>query len=635
MPGIWNINNGYNSNTRKISSKLTFEAGEKFTGRIVDKGEGKDVIIKLADGWQFIAEVDGKVNLEDIKLVKFQVEGFENGKLKLKIVQGDISKEDVQDGDENYQEIAEKEGLSKEDIELLKKMVKHNFSLSKENIDKIKTILQFSKKINSDSQELNRFIEKYILSKGVEVDSEQGIAMKETLTKFINEFKNMSTDDILTFLENSIDFTKENIESFNKLFKSDSSIEKILTSIKDKISNECDIKTDFKEVNININQQKNSEEIVQQNTLNKSAFSKVYAENSPNNNKINVLEILKTLAGNGGSEEKIHSDAYDVILDKSILDKLTDKNVANEIREVVGDKSTNENLQKTQASNLLESTNKVKVEDILSKSVGKDISLSDTEYKKIVELVQNKEYNFKSDSSIEVSKKSDVSMQIHNNTENSIVVEEKSFVNSEKSENIKTAVNNDIIRDFSDVRNDVRDIKSEIKSKINNVRDIVKELISNTITNDSVSNKITNIIKDNINDIKVFNTVSNEYYCLNFDIQSQLREYPCRLIIKDNRKDGKKIDRANTKMVLTINTANLGEIDGYLIMRENNIDVNLKCDNKYTIVLDNHRKELVDGLATLGLFVTVKVTAKENNADIVNVREFFNDVTISSIDTKV
>lgn len=121
MPGIWNINNGYNMNTRKVSSKLTFEVGEKFTGRIVDKGDGKDVTIKLSDGWQFIAELDGKVNLDDIKLVKFQVDGFENGKLKLKLVKGDTSNNNVDEGDENFQEVVEKEGLSKEDVELLKK----------------------------------------------------------------------------------------------------------------------------------------------------------------------------------------------------------------------------------------------------------------------------------------------------------------------------------------------------------------------------------------------------------------------------------------------------------------------------------------------------------------------------------
>lgn len=219
MPGIWNINNGYNMNTRKVSSKLTFEVGEKFTGRIVDKGDGKDVTIKLSDGWQFIAELDGKVNLDDIKLVKFQVDGFENGKLKLKLVKGDTSNNNVDEGDENFQEVVEKEGLSKEDVELLKKMVKHNFSLSKENINEIKTILQFSEKIQCDPDELDAFLEKYIASKGVDINSEQGKAMKEILTKFISEFKNMSEEDILTFIENNIDFTQDNIESFNKLFK--------------------------------------------------------------------------------------------------------------------------------------------------------------------------------------------------------------------------------------------------------------------------------------------------------------------------------------------------------------------------------------------------------------------------------
>ena len=60
MPGIYNVNNGYANNNKKISSKLTFEVGEKFTGRVVDKGDGKDITIRLSDGWQFIAETDDK-----------------------------------------------------------------------------------------------------------------------------------------------------------------------------------------------------------------------------------------------------------------------------------------------------------------------------------------------------------------------------------------------------------------------------------------------------------------------------------------------------------------------------------------------------------------------------------------------
>lgn len=631
MPGIWNVNNGYNVNTRKVSSKLTFEVGEKFTGRIVDKGDGKDVTIKLADGWQFIAEVDGKVNLDDIKLVKFQVNGFENGKLKLKVVQGGNFKDDVEEGDENFQDVVDKEGLSKEDIDLLKKMVRHNFSLSKENINKLKTILQFAEKVNSDPEELNAFIEKYIASKGVEIDSEQGKSMKEMLTKFISEFKNMSEDDILTFLENNIDLTKDNIESFNKLFKGDSSIEKILTSIKEKL-NESDIKVDIEDVIFNdINKQVEVEEKSDANILNKAAFSKVYAENDPSNNKIDVLNILKTLAGDNSGEAEKSVVPSENVLDKSLMEKLNKSDIADAIKEVVGEKVYEGNTPKTQASSLIESLNRARVEEILSKADGKEVKLTDTEYKKIVEIVQNK-------SDKPVSESTSVNPQ---NTDSEIFrndkissYQENSFVIPKKTENSKAFVN-DFTNNSIMSENKVEGIKNEIKSKIDNVRDIVKELLTHTTTQDSVSGKVADLIKKNINDIKVFNSMSNEYYCLNFDISAQMNKYPCKLIIKDNRKEGKKIDTTNAKMILSIKTSNLGDIDGYLTMRENKIDVNLKCDDKYTIVLDNHKKELTEGLSTLGLFVSVKVAAKEQPADIVSARDFFNDITISAIDTMV
>lgn len=631
MPGIWNVNNGYNVNTRKVSSKLTFEVGEKFTGRIVDKGDGKDVTIKLADGWQFIAEVDGKVNLDDIKLVKFQVNGFENGKLKLKVVQGGNFKDDVEEGDENFQDVVDKEGLSKDDIDLLKKMVRHNFSLSKENINKLKTILQFAEKVNSNPEELNAFIEKYIASKGVEIDSEQGKAMKEMLTKFISEFKNMSEDDILTFFENNIDLTKDNIESFNKLFKGDSSIEKILTSIKEKL-NESDIKVDIKDVVFNeINKQAEAEEKPDANILNKAAFSKVYAENDPSNNKIDVLNILKTLAGDNSGEVEKSVMPSENVLDKSLMEKLNKSDIADAIKEVVGEKISEGNNPKTQASSLIESLNRARVEEILSKVDGKEVKLTDTEYKKIVEIVQNKSDKPMSEST-SVNPQKTASEILRNDKIPSY--QENSVVIPKKTENSKTFVN-DFTSNSIMSENKVEGIKSEIKSKIDNVRDIVKELLTHTTAQDSVSGKVADLIKENINDIKVFNSMSNEYYCLNFDISAQMNKYPCKLIIKDNRKEGKKIDTTNAKMILSIKTSNLGDIDGYLTMRENKMDVNLKCDDKYTIVLDNHKKELTDGLSTLGLYVNVKVAAKEQPADIVTARDFFNDITISAIDTMV
>lgn len=56
MPGISNINNIYNTNTKRISSKLSFDVDEVFAARVIGEGESpEEVILKLIDGWQFKA----------------------------------------------------------------------------------------------------------------------------------------------------------------------------------------------------------------------------------------------------------------------------------------------------------------------------------------------------------------------------------------------------------------------------------------------------------------------------------------------------------------------------------------------------------------------------------------------------
>ncbi|MBE6063493.1 MAG: flagellar hook-length control protein FliK [Clostridium butyricum] len=635
MPGIWNVNNGYNTNSKKISSKLTFEVGEKFTGRVVGKGEGKDVIIKLSDGWQFIAEVEGKVNFEELKLVKFQVDGFDNGKLKLKAM-NDTSKRDSE-VDENFKEIIEKEGLSKEDVSILKKMVNHGISLTRENINKIKGLLQFNEKISLDPDEIKKFIEKYIASKNVDITSLEGQKIQETLTKFFEEFKNMSEDDIFIFIENNIDFTEENIESFNKLFKGNISIEKLLLDIQEKLKN-VDVDKDImdslnRRINISDNYENGNINKRFVDSANKSFASKVYEENNPISTKVDVLDLLKTLASTNDKDNNIDTSVANNIpknmngmenLDKSLIDKFNDKNFVNNVKSIIGNANVSEETPKTQASALIESTNKAKLENFLSKAEGKEIKLSDNQYKAIKEFV-NKNFNDTVYESFPQKTKStsQSTFNIKNiNTQFSGVDKFKGF-NSESSSHINPI-------------NKQEAIKENIKDKINNVRDIVKGLISQTELKDSaVLDKVMNTIKGNMNDFKVFNSISNEYYYLNLNVNAQNTQYPCKLIIKDNRKDGKKIDTTNTKMVVSVKTINLGEVDGYITLRNNKLDVKLKCDSEVSDIISNHKTQLSNGLSSLGLLVNVTVSPKEKPVDISSCREFFSDITISTIDIKV
>jgi hypothetical protein len=627
MPGIWNINNGYNINTKKISSKLTFEVGERFTGRVVAKGDGKDITVKLSDGWQFIAELEGNINLDDLKLVKFQVNGFENGKLKLKLVEDSVDEKST--GDESFQEIIDKEGLSKEDIDILKQMVKRNLPLTRDNINLIKGLIQFNGKISSNPKEIDAFIQTYLQSKNISGNSEEGQAVKEMLTKFLNEFKNMSQDDILTFIENNLDFSEESIDSFNKLFKGNSSIEQILKKMNESLNfiespnNNFETVVKNKTIDREIDLMKNTTDTT------KAIASKLYNENDPSNRKINVLDVLKTLAGSEDSElniaqkfadnEKNNLNNQKVNLPTSLVEKLNNKEIVDLIKETMGNSITTDSEPKTQAQSLIESSNKNKLEILLSNIEGREVKLTDSEYKEFNKLLNNR-----------IEGKDHYEETVSNDKGGNI--QPKELATSSK-ENFVDLKNEDLLlRSNLDSK---EAIKADMKFKIDGVRDIVKNLIAHVDLKDAGYEKIMDLIKNNINDIKVFNSVSNEYYYLNIPINANSQEYPCKLIIKDNRKDGKKIDKTNAKMVVSVKTANLGEVDGYLTLRDNRIDVNLKCESHFASILNNNKSKLADGLSTLGLFVNISVSMKEKPVDLVSCRNFFNDLTISAIDIKV
>ena len=620
MPGIYNINNGYANNNKKISSKLTFEVGEKFTGRVVDKGDGKDITIRLSDGWQFIAETDDKVDIEQLKLLKFEVEGFENGKLKLKILKG--NSQEVTTEDENFQDIIEKEGLSKEDIDILKNMVKHNIPLTRENINQMKGLIQLSQSMNFDQEEINNFIKSYLESNNIDINSKEGQNANELLTKFFNEFKNMTADDILTFIENNIELSEENIQSFNKLFKGDFSIEKLLIKLNENLEqNELSPKDVITGNNLTNNIENNTQATLMSSSSDNvsTMASKIYNENDPSNKKVDVLNILRTLAGqeNKENEEILPKEVNfnkqeNIKLSKELLENLeSDKDIVKTIKNIIDEDKYINSMVNNETEEINDGSAKTKVEQFLSSQEGRKVTLTNDEFKQLTEFI-NRKFN-----------------------EDEAVKTESMPKDIQAGKELNETKNFEIDKFDRTLLNDKNDIKIQIKERINNVADIVKNILSHTELNESVYDKVTNLIKENINDIKVFNTISNEYYCVNFPIQSNSEEYPCQLIIKDNRKDGKKIDSTNAKMVVSVKTINLGEIDGYITMIPNKINIKLKCEDEFTHILNKNKNKLIEGLSLSGNYVTVTVSSRESPANIITCREFFNDMSISNIDVRV
>lgn len=622
MPAIWNVNNSYNVNNKKYSSKLTFEVGEKFSGKIISKGEGNEVTVKLADGWQFSATIDGNIESEENVPLQLQVEGYEDGKLKLKIVKKEVESNNL--ANDSLSEVIDKEGLGKDDIDILKKMVKHNIPLTRENITFVKSLLQFNTKINMDNNEIDNFILKYIDSKGISGESEQGKQIINTLKEFFVNFKNLKPEEILFFLENNIELTSENIESFNKLFSSNgNTVKEFFDNIKNDFAG---IEVEMKELEDNISNSKIGEKHLDNSLkalggeINKdklgynSLVSKLYDSNDMSKAKVSMLAVLKSMTGGDdnllrepikdiliGKKEQFTTNEYNTALGK--INNLSDEEFINIVKDV------------SKKNGELKEISKDTVNIVLRSLFGKDIEVGEAELRKIQDVI---EYKFQE-------------LELNNEGGN----EDKLIGNNIANKTIATLEQEVITEGNKKILSANELIKNDINKKIDGIKDIIKELLVASKGEGEGAEKVIQLLKNNISEFKLFNTISNEYYYLDVPINREMTEYPCKLIIKDNRKDGKKIDRTDVKIVVTVKTVNLGVVDGFLSVKDKGLDVELKCDKNYMKVLELSKSKLSNDLQKLGFNINIKVSMREEDITLASCREFFNDKAMSGIDIKV
>ena len=554
--------------------------------------------------------------------MQLQVEGYEDGKLKLKIVKKEADSNNL--ANDSLSEVIDKEGLGKEDVDILKKMMKHNIPLTRENITFVKSLLQFNTKINMDNNEIDNFILKYIDSKGISGESEQGKQIINTLKEFFVNFKNLKPEEILFFLENNIELTSENIESFNKLFSSNgNTVKEFFDNIKNDFAG---IEVEMKELEDNISNSKvgekhldNSikalgEEINKDKLGYNSLVSKLYDSNDMSKSKVSMLAVLKSMTGGDdnllrepikdiliGKKEQFTTNEYNTALGK--INNLSDEEFINIVKDVLGKNGE------------LKEISKDNVNIVLRSLFGKDIEVGEAELRGIQDVI---EYKFQE-------------LELNNEGVN----EDKLIGNNIVNKTITTLEQEAITGGNKKILSANELIKNDINKKIDGIKDIIKELLVASKGEGEGAEKVIQLLKNNINEFKLFNTISNEYYYLDVPINREMTEYPCKLIIKDNRKDGKKIDRTDVKIVVTVKTVNLGVVDGFLSVKDKGLDVELKCDKNYTKVLELSKSKLSNDLQKLGFNINIKVSMREEDITLASCREFFNDKAMNGIDIKV
>lgn len=707
MAVIRSIGNGYDINSKRIPGKLSFDVGEVFSAKVVNSnGSAKEVTLKLSDGWQFDAKIDN--NMESIPegVMKFQVEGFEEGKLVIKLVSGKDDSGNTKSDKTSIDDILMQEGLKsdKDDYELLSKMIKHNMPLTKENISKMKTLLDFKEKIMSDENYEDSYIERYLVSKGIDISSDKGKELKAALKGFFKELKNISEEDILSLYENGIELTEDNIKSFNRLIKQDSTIYKDVMKIKSQIKdnevsrddeiNIIDTVDDFISENETEPLSKENLGVAKDGSKYKEENSSVNTEASNAESKHTNINDAKNRANattesnqkdNTLQDAEVHTEnaKADTNEKQAVSSSLLDKdNILSDSKTViVKDIKNNKNIENSENINSKEiyEADMIENKDIsydkeAAKDKALDSKLSQTNEKNIglvkgneserilneTSIVKNENVQV-SENSNENNKANDLNqvqkeVKSNNSEINSMDKDKNSIGKSDIKQNIageknvntetNTVASNDAsaegnkLNEKSNMLNEKIPLKELLKEQISMKTEEMKNVIKNILgeKNDvkpEIYEKIVSKLSESINDFKVFNSISNQYYYLDLPINMRNDQYQCKIIIKDDRKKEKKIDSRNVKFVVSVKTKNMDVVDAYIKVKNIDINIDLRCQADFIKLLASEKDKLVKDISNMGYNTIFNVREKLQDVNLINCREFFEDTDINTINVKV
>jgi len=161
------------------------------------------------------------------------------------------------------------------------------------------------------------------------------------------------------------------------------------------------------------------------------------------------------------------------------------------------------------------------------------------------------------------------------------------------------------------------------------------QLIKTNEDSPSTFNKVMQLIESKIHDFKVFNTLSNDYYYLNVPMNIKEQDYDCKLVIKDERGKGKKIDSRNIKIATSIRTLNMEVVDAFINVNNDYINIDIHSQKAFMDVLEAYRYKLIEDLSCNSYVFNVNIKEKIEKFTLSNCREFFDDNDLSIINVRV
>src|SRR3712207_4438922 len=215
---------------KKLQSKISFNIGEKFTAKVSEMDqESGEATLKLNNGWVIKGKIKNPSEFMEGKALKLEVKDFVDDELQLTVVKEEGNKEI----EGSLQKVLKAVNLepTKENLALLEKMLKHDITLSKDNIFDVKNLLDLKERLLQGSDEQDKLIKLILDKNNVLESSPEGKFISDTLKEFFETLKNTSDDLLISLKENNLDICKENIDSLKLIEKGEGVIFKDLENI--------------------------------------------------------------------------------------------------------------------------------------------------------------------------------------------------------------------------------------------------------------------------------------------------------------------------------------------------------------------------------------------------------------------
>lgn len=332
------------------------------------------------------------------------------------------------------------------------------------------------------------------------------------------------------------------------------------------------------------------------------------------NGVIKTLNDLKTSIFKDGEVVENFEKKIDIIEKNNIESKNNDKGI--------------EILKKdTNVENSKEIVNDIKDIYKLEKYFSKD-SIKDT----IKEFIHtsNSENRDKINEFLESELKDIIDKPIEEILEklnsNEFSIGEKETINKFK-EFILNKFKNDVL----EIKSNKENIKESIDLQSKDIKDLVKSLLKENVDVD----KVVTAFKEQFATIKVFNNLSKDMYILDVPVKVQEDTYDCKLIVKDERGKGKKIDSSNVRLFASVATINMGDVDAVISVLDKNINVNLKIKKEFISVIEGSKSILVEKLRGIGYSPVINVTERTEKVDVSSVIDLLEEEYSKGLNVRV